>query len=82
MAGEEVVRRDGAAEGQFQMGMDVDTAGQEQSACGIDHVHAFGGQIEPDQRHSFVLNQEIGLYAVGGGDDRSVLDHSWHIGFL
>ena len=78
MAGEKVVRRDRAAKGQFEMGVDIDAAGQHQHAAGVDHVCAVGGQIMPDLGDLLALDQHVGLLRSFGGDDRSVGNQCAH----
>src|SRR5689334_20816120 len=37
-----------------------------------------GGQVAPDQRNLFAVDQHIGLVCVTGGDDGAVFNNSFH----
>jgi hypothetical protein len=61
------------------MGVDIDPAGQQQLARGVDRFVSLRRQVAPDQRDLFAVDQLIGLDGVAGGDDRAVFDQGSHV---
>ena len=70
----EVVGRVRPPERHVEVGVDVDTAGHDELARGVDH--GVGGQVQSlaDERNDPLVDIHVGLVAVGRGDDGAVLD--------
>ena len=79
--GLEGVLREGAAEGQFHMGMHVDRAGNEVFAAGVDGLvggHPRGGQVAADQRDLLAVDQHVRAGRALGRDHDAVGDQGAH----
>jgi hypothetical protein len=74
LAGEEIIRRNSAAKGQFQVRVDIDATGKQQLAAGIDHLVAGLRQVATDQCDLLAVDQHIGVIGVAGSDNRPVCD--------
>ncbi len=88
-AGLEVVRRDGAAEGQLHVGVAVDAAGDDVETGRVDD--AFGAGLGRDRQvgarlehrdDDLAVDEHLGRVGAGGGDHGAVLDERGHDGFL
>ncbi|MNX93454.1 hypothetical protein D3C86_1256370 [compost metagenome] len=78
-AGLEVVGRDRAHEGHVQVGVDVDPAGEDVAAAGVDDpVAGSGVEGGGDRLDDAVLHVDVGAHALGGRDDVAVLDQGAH----
>ena len=77
-AGLEIIGRLRSAERHVEMRVDVDPAGHDELARGVDH--RVRGQVQPlaDQADDALVDVHVGLVAVGGRDDGAVLDESGH----
>lgn len=74
-AGLEGIDGDGGADLGFQMGVDVDTAGQHQQARRVMHLDVIADlDIEPDGVDAAALDQNVCLIVIGRGDDPAALD--------
>lgn len=71
--------RNGAHEGQVNVGMGVDEAGKDVLAGGIDDFGSvWGGDVLIDPSDGFVLTENIRGVAAVGVDDISVFNQEWH----
>ena len=71
-AGAKIVRRRGAAEGQFHVRVWIDATGNYQFAACIDSHVSFHVELRADDGNHFVFDQNVGVVIVGGGDDVAV----------
>ena len=82
VAGVEIVGRFRHADGQLQMRVHVDAAGQHVAIGRVDHLRAFGLQTFANHGDLLAVDQQIGFDDVAGGNEGSVLDDSGHGQFL
>src|SRR2546426_2822446 len=75
-AGLEIVGAGGAAEGHVEVGVDVDAAGNDEHAGGVEDARGvFGGKPGGDGRDFVAVDAHIGEGSVGGGYDGAVTDY-------
>ena len=77
VAGEEVVRGDGAAEGHVEVRVHVNAAGDDVLAASR-RSSCRPVKPLPMRRDLLVLDQHVGLVGVAGRDDRAALDQRAH----
>ena len=77
MAGEKIVGGDGAAERQLQVGVDIDTARQDQLARGIDRL-AIGLEAATDQSHLLSFDQDVRSHRIASRNNRAIIDQRRH----
>ena len=79
-AGVEVIRREGAPEGELHMCVDIDTAGDDVLACRVDALGARGLQSLTDHGDLLAVDEHVAFVCVGRGHDRPVGDERlWHV---
>ena len=73
------VLREGGHEGQIEMHMRVNKAGEDEVARGIDDLGA-GGRVEVGAEASdgLVFDIDVGVRTAVGGDDVGVTNQEWH----
>jgi hypothetical protein len=72
-AGLEVVSAGGATEGHVEVGVDVDAAGDDEKASGVDHLaDVRDGELSGDGRDLVAADADVGDVGVRGGDDGAV----------
>ena len=78
-AGEEVLARHRAHEGQLHMGVRIDAAGHDVLAAGVDGARALGYlELVADRLDDAVGAIDVGAIGLVGGDDRAAADHYGH----
>jgi len=73
-AGVEVIRRECAAEGELHVRVDIDAAGNDVLAGGIDALRARGLEALPDHGDLLTVDEDVALVRVGRSHDRPVRD--------
>ena len=74
----EVVRGEGAPEGQFHVGMDVHRAGHHVAAFGLDHLVRVGLQVVADGGDPLPVDEHVGPGQIARRHHRPVLDDGLH----
>src|SRR5690606_1236554 len=74
MAGVEVIIADRAAKRQFEMGMDINTAGEQVFSGAVHNLVPIGVQVAANNCNDFAFDQYVSLYHIAGGDYCSVLE--------
>ena len=77
-AGLERVRGGGAAERQLHVRVRIDASGDDEAAVGVDDFVGFDVDRFRDHRDGAVLDEDVGVVVVDGGDDAAVADDGSH----
>jgi len=72
----EIVGAGGATEGHVEVGVDVDAAGNDEHAGGVEDARGvFGGKLGGEGGDFVAVDAHVGEGSVGGGYDGAVTDY-------
>jgi hypothetical protein len=77
-AGVEIIGRRRAAERQLHVRVRVDAAGDDQPPFRVDDAIGVRFDRARDHRHGAVLDEDVGVIVVDGGDDAAIPNHCFH----